>query len=231
MPISFIAVQCFECSTMQVKQQKKSSNKWSCVVCNQKQSVRKVFAQSFMAKDVRKFVQNFNMSRQLSDQQHSLSNDESHIIVDAPENKDQKRKRNDWTEYIDNDGDQEEYSAKFEQGMNSAQEDDGIEPMVVTEMPKATFSKPKVSNYSCRGGKLLKPSFPNRRNSFMTQIREKPAHRNIAAGKDTVSKWSSFITAEDGDDDCRNSKREDDHLLELWMNDERVEEDIHPDFL
>lgn len=82
-------------------------------------------------------------------------------------------------------------------------------------------------------------------NSFMAQIREtrdlatseKPAHQKIAAGKNTVSKWSSFMTAEDEDDgdDHQNpdstGKREDDHLLELWMNDKRVDEDIHPDFL
>lgn len=47
--------------------------------------------------------------------------------------------------------------------------DDGFEPMVVTEMPKATFSKPKVRNYSCRGQKLLKPSFSNRRASQRQQ--------------------------------------------------------------
>lgn len=89
-------------------------------MCNQKQSVRKVFAQSFMAKDVREFVQSFNMSRQISDQQRSLSDDAPRIVVDSPDKEEQKRKRNDWTEYIDND-DQEEYCAKFEQEMNSAQ--------------------------------------------------------------------------------------------------------------
>nr|GEX01007.1 MRN complex-interacting protein [Tanacetum cinerariifolium] len=31
MQTAFIAVQCFKCSTMQVKQRKKSSNKWTCV--------------------------------------------------------------------------------------------------------------------------------------------------------------------------------------------------------
>ncbi|XP_047955787.1 uncharacterized protein LOC125201638 isoform X2 [Salvia hispanica] len=271
MPISFIAVQCFECSTMQVKQQKKSSNKWICVVCNQKQSVQKVFAQSFMAKDVRKVVQNFNMSRQIADQQHPISGEEPQITGDSPKKEEQKRKRSDWTEYIDND-DQEECSAKFELGVNSAQGDGGIEPLVVTEMPKATFSKPKVRNYSCRGEKLLRPSFPNRRdgklqqnedlgrnsnvvnakekgldlkwNSFMAQIREKrdlvggekPEKRD-SAGKNTVSKWSSYITAEDEDEDHQTSKsiekRKDgeDHFQQLWMNDERLEEDIHPDFL
>lgn len=47
----------------QVKQQKKGSNKWVCAVCNQRQSVRKVFARSCLARDVRGFVQRFNMSR------------------------------------------------------------------------------------------------------------------------------------------------------------------------
>ncbi|XP_021771514.1 MRN complex-interacting protein-like [Chenopodium quinoa] len=64
----FIAVKCCHCSTMQVKQQKKSSNKWNCVVCNQKQSVTKIYAQSYQAKDVRSVVQSFNMSRKLEDE-------------------------------------------------------------------------------------------------------------------------------------------------------------------
>ncbi|KAG6402424.1 hypothetical protein SASPL_134617 [Salvia splendens] len=254
----------------QVKQQKKSSNKWICVVCNQNQSVQKVFAQSFTAKDVRKVVQNFNISRQISDQQHPISGEEPQITADSPKKEEQKRKRSDWTEYIDSD-DQEECSAKFELGVHSAQGDGGIEPLVVTEMPKAMFSKPKVRNYSCRGEKLLRPSFPNRRdgkvqqnedlgrnsnvvnakdkgldlkwNSFMAQIREKRdlvgGEKRDSAGKNTVSKWSSYITAEDedGDEDPLTSKiiekrkGGEDHLLQLWMNDEGLEEDIHHDFL
>ncbi|KAF7144435.1 hypothetical protein RHSIM_Rhsim04G0161000 [Rhododendron simsii] len=56
---------------LQVKQQKKSTNQWICVVCNEKQSVRKVFAQGFMAKVVPKFVQTCNMSRCQFEQQRS----------------------------------------------------------------------------------------------------------------------------------------------------------------
>ncbi|KAE9445681.1 hypothetical protein C3L33_22419, partial [Rhododendron williamsianum] len=56
---------------LQVKQRKKSSNQWICVVCNEKQSVRKVFAQGFMAKVVPKFVQTFNMSRCQFEQQRT----------------------------------------------------------------------------------------------------------------------------------------------------------------
>lgn len=48
--------------------------------------------------------------------------------------------------------------------------DDGIEPMIVTEIPEAMFRKPKVRDYSCRTEKkLLKPSFPNRREARSSQ--------------------------------------------------------------
>lgn len=88
-------------------------------MCNQMQSVRKVFAQSFMAKDVRKFVQNFNMSRQLSDQKQSLSDNEPDV-ADSAKIEEQKRKRNDWTEYID-DEPEEDSERKFEKESCCAQ--------------------------------------------------------------------------------------------------------------
>ncbi|OMP12335.1 hypothetical protein CCACVL1_00033, partial [Corchorus capsularis] len=81
-----------------VKPRKKSSNKWTCVVCNQKQSVLKVFAQGPMAKDLRKFVQTFNMSRKFTDQNQPFD-PESDIEADDPEN--QRKRRSDWTEYLD----------------------------------------------------------------------------------------------------------------------------------
>lgn len=105
------------CILKQVKQQKKSSNKWICVVCNEKQSVRKVFAQASMARDVRKFVQNFNMSRgQLSDHQTrdlQTSDSPSH------QHKNKIVKRNDWSEYVDDDDDdhQDQFCHIEEQGV------------------------------------------------------------------------------------------------------------------
>ncbi|KAI3465423.1 hypothetical protein Pfo_022086 [Paulownia fortunei] len=170
MPTTFIAVQCFQCCTMQailslslsVKQQKKSSNKWGCVVCNQKQSVRKVFSQGVMARDVRKFVQNFNMSRQLSDQKQLLS--EELETFNSPSGG-HKTKRNDWSEYVD---DQEEYCGKFDKDEDLAEGDNRLEPMVVTEVPKALFKKPKVKDYSSNGygtEKLFKPLFPDTSNA------------------------------------------------------------------
>ena len=94
---------------MQVKQRKKSSNKWTCVVCNQKQSVRKVFAQGYMAKDVREFVQSFNMSRQFAEQNVIPADDDKatlEIEDKIPPNG--KLKRTDWTEYIDPEEDDSE---------------------------------------------------------------------------------------------------------------------------
>ncbi|KAB2619007.1 hypothetical protein D8674_014876 [Pyrus ussuriensis x Pyrus communis] len=69
MPIVFVAVQRCQCSTMQVKQRNKS-NKWTCVICNQKKSVRQVFAQCPMARDLCFFVQSSNMSRRFAQQTH-----------------------------------------------------------------------------------------------------------------------------------------------------------------
>ncbi|CAH9085297.1 unnamed protein product [Cuscuta europaea] len=139
----FIALQCCQCCTMQVKQKKKSSNKWVCVVCNQKQSVRKVFAQGFMAKDIRKFVQNFNMSRQLSDQQFHLPEHQEPRTLDteAPFPSNPNNKRTDWTEYLDLEGESVEKDDE-----QSTEEEN--ETRIVTELPKAMFKRPKFSNYT-----------------------------------------------------------------------------------
>ncbi|KAF7140483.1 hypothetical protein RHSIM_Rhsim06G0093000 [Rhododendron simsii] len=126
---------------MQVKQQKKSSNKWTCVVCNEKQSVRKVFAQGFMAKDVRKFVQTFNMSRCQFEQQRT--NETLDLVPEhtdcQPRSSNDKKRRSDWSEYVDpkdiHNGQEEE-----------EQEEDVFGPRIVTELPpKELFKKPKLN--------------------------------------------------------------------------------------
>jgi hypothetical protein len=94
-----------------VKQKKKSSNKWNCAVCKEKQSVRKVFAQGYKAKDIRTFVQSFNMSRKsIDDDQQWL---QAGTLNPAPEHADgesefpnelnNNNKCTDWTVYLDDD--------------------------------------------------------------------------------------------------------------------------------
>ncbi|XP_051139745.1 uncharacterized protein LOC127257393 [Andrographis paniculata] len=275
----FIALQCFMCSTMQVKQQKKSSNKWSCVVCNEKQSVRKVFAKSTAAKDIRLFVQNFNMSRHLSDQKQQFAFEEELHASNSPRNEPEatKKKRTDWTEYID-DGN-EELSGKNLRDENLTQGDE-FDPKIVLEMPKSLFKKPKVKNYTSnkQGSteKLLKPLFPSRRSNLnqrhtkdhdkaisqsmnefkqttnsvqqTTKETDKAVHiaeeeKSYASrlAKGQVSKWSSFIEEEEEEDNSYynlqrgnssdHGDQDKDNVVVSLINDQRVEDDIHPDFL
>ena len=103
----------------QVKQQKKSSNKWTCVVCNEKQSVRKVYAQGAMARDVRKFVQSFNMSRKFIDEEGEEHLSSSMVVSDAAGEAggsfsgNERKRRNDWSEYLDPPEKEEEEETGF----------------------------------------------------------------------------------------------------------------------
>ncbi|XP_011402494.1 PREDICTED: UPF0544 protein C5orf45 homolog [Amphimedon queenslandica] len=65
MPQTFRVLQCYSCKTFQVQQVKKS-NKWTCKLCNEKQSVIKVYDQG-SAIDCRKQVQRLNMTRKEKD--------------------------------------------------------------------------------------------------------------------------------------------------------------------
>ncbi|CAE5963814.1 unnamed protein product [Arabidopsis arenosa] len=167
----FIALQCYECSTMQVKQKKKSSNKWVCVICNQKQSVKKVFAQGYKAKELRFFVQSFNMSRKVADEEAQAVAD-SCSEVDVEREVDEEvldvsgtKKRSDWSEYLDFD------SPNDRRGL--AGEEDDVK--IVTEMPNNMFKRPKLNKDSNAGGsssitgsgkkesnEIFKPSFSRR---------------------------------------------------------------------
>ncbi|XP_010415885.1 PREDICTED: UPF0544 protein C5orf45 homolog isoform X2 [Camelina sativa] len=223
----FIALQCFECSTMQVKQKKKSSNKWVCVVCNQKQSVKKVFAQGFKAKDLRFFVQSFNMSRKVSD-------DEALAIVDSCSEVDVKgevdgeevldvreKKRSDWSEYLDCD-------LSNDCRRLTGEEEDDVK--IVTEMPNDMFKRPKLIKYSSPGGSspsvtgggkkrdgsgLFKPPLSRRsvkkpdfcsgkRDSDEVMMRKEDIEqRNLESESERVtkpaSKWEAYLIDDEGE--------------------------------
>ncbi|KAM3305616.1 hypothetical protein P3S67_012482 [Capsicum chacoense] len=194
MSMVFIAVHCFQCSTMQVKQQKKSSNKWTCVVCNQKQSVRKVFAQGYKAKEIRLFVQNFNMSRQFTDQ---LRREETETLDIGEQNLScGSSKRTDWTEYLV----AEEDAVENNENVSG----DVMEPKVVTELPKELFRRPMLKNYSAVEGNF-KPVF-SKRNARKQSISQGQGYRNAqntgvepskrqATMAPVISKWRDNRTA------------------------------------
>ncbi|KAB2635333.1 hypothetical protein D8674_025867 [Pyrus ussuriensis x Pyrus communis] len=233
MPTVFIAVQCWQCSTMQVKQRNKS-NKWTCAVCNQKQSVRQVFAQGPMAKDLRLFVQSSNMSRQFAQQtndqqqqQQQQRQEQDTLISSDCSYKTEKRRRNDWTQYLD--------PEDSDLGANVKPEDEagsGFEHEIVTEFPAELWKKPKLSKYGVDELHSHKPVFSKRnfnkhvislpqdteqvkceltntkessqvQRHFIARDDQEP-RRTCQATKATLtgaSKWSDYVT-QDEDDDC-----------------------------
>ncbi|XP_057994658.1 uncharacterized protein LOC110641929 isoform X2 [Hevea brasiliensis] len=260
----FIAVQCCQCSTMQVKQQKKSSNKWTCAVCNQKQSVRKLFAHGYMAKDLRKFVQSFNMSRKFADdgQQHeSLTSVTSPCDAGLLEDQQRKRRSN-WSEYLD----PEENGSK-EKIKPEEEEEDDFGSKIVTEWPRDMFKKPKLRDQASGSDNgdgdrnSYKPVFSTKTNQeIVSQGKEKiyqPA-KIISASKwsdymtedykeqrtaqptmaTKASKWNAYVTHDHSSLKVGNRRNFADDMgqysHDIWetiLDDQKVEDDIHPDFM
>jgi predicted RNA-binding Zn-ribbon protein involved in translation (DUF1610 family) len=57
-----IVVRCYSCQSFQAQQLRKT-NDFVCKMCGAKQSVRKIYARSFKAADIRPIVQEYNMKR------------------------------------------------------------------------------------------------------------------------------------------------------------------------
>ncbi|CAK9174164.1 unnamed protein product [Ilex paraguariensis] len=256
MPTIFIALQCCQCSTMQVKQQKKSSNKWICVVCNQKQSVRKVFAQGLMAKDVRKFVQSFNMSRQFAhQQQEQLVDEEEETLAPSTEKidnhdhwKNKKVKRIDWTEYIDPQDEADLAEIREEEEEQSEEEPSKSRPMKAQGNSKwgynATQAEENFPNKNQRIGQPTTCMGSSKWKTYITKddddnFADKVPCKCQPITVERASKWTGYVE-EDGDDDLQaKSGRDKADYMGQWNHnafdtiekDQKVEEDIHPDFL
>ncbi|XP_030925231.1 MRN complex-interacting protein-like [Quercus lobata] len=148
----------------QVKQQqqkkKKKISKWRCVVCNQMQSVCKVFAQGFVAKDLRSFIQSFNMSSAITEPpplplpQFQEEEEEEDIVHDAPVHN--NKRRSDWSQFLDPVAVEEQ----------QVEEESDFEPKIVTELPEDLFKKQKLN----ANADLYKPVFSNRNSTAKNVI-------------------------------------------------------------
>jgi hypothetical protein len=92
-----------------VKPQKKSSNKWVCVVCIQRQSVLRIYARGYRAADLRRFVQEANLARGRRELMPEI--EEEWCPAAAAEEEEQQqddfpseKNRTDWSEYLDDPG-------------------------------------------------------------------------------------------------------------------------------
>ncbi|XP_057468731.1 uncharacterized protein LOC130757937 [Actinidia eriantha] len=181
-----------------------------------------------MARDVRKFVQSFNMSRQFADQQPI---DET--LAPLPEDaNNQRNKRTDWSEYIDL---EDNHQSQFKD-----EQDDEFEPRIVTELPKAVFKRPKLDAYSSDlgeegGGKGFKPVFskrnlnkekePKKSQSITVNDAFKLSEENISANKEPQKCLSSMNR---GDPKLRRSISTTAEGSSKWSDDTIQDKKIHP---
>eukprot|EP01127_Copromyxa_protea_P005106 TRINITY_DN1494_c1_g1_i1.p1 TRINITY_DN1494_c1_g1~~TRINITY_DN1494_c1_g1_i1.p1 ORF type:complete len:301 (-),score=83.85 TRINITY_DN1494_c1_g1_i1:333-1235(-) len=106
----YLALRCFSCGTFQSHQLRKDS-KFSCLICKEKQSYRKVYARSFKAADIRPIVQQFNMRRGEMDEEEAeerrrKAEERQRREEEAEERGEEKEEKEeeemvDWNAYLD----------------------------------------------------------------------------------------------------------------------------------
>lgn len=228
----FLALQCVQCSTMQVKPQKKSSNKWVCVVCNQRQSVMRVHARGHRAADLRRFVQEANLSRGRA--AHVPVPEEDWVPAVPGEQRDEfpkeRKRRMDWSDYLEDPG---EYDGG---GHHEEARDEDVGIQVTTELPE---KRPKVTSLKRApkaqlglGGK--RPKTPVTSTLPKRQPIEEGSLPCSAAptAEAQRSKWSNYLDTsfseggsgfEDSEQHCSE--------LECSITDVVVDDEVHPDFV
>ncbi|KAL6614611.1 hypothetical protein ACP70R_036881 [Stipagrostis hirtigluma subsp. patula] len=222
----FLALQCVQCATMQVKQEKKRSNKWVCVVCNQRQSVLRVHARGYRAADLRRFVQDANLSRGRRELMPAPVHDDGWDAAVATEQRDdefpREKRRVDWSEYLDDPGERDGGG-----GVGAGSVDGGTEIEVVTELPqeKRKIRLPKAQ----LGAAGKRPSLSKRQRIEQVSC---PSSATATAEAQR-SKWSkyldrSFFGERNGSESSGQHWTEPDQYdtTEVVVDDE-----VHPDFL
>ncbi|KAL6839809.1 hypothetical protein ACP4OV_029619 [Aristida adscensionis] len=234
----FLALKCVHCATMQVKQQKKSSNKWVCVVCNQRQSVLLVHAQGYRAADLRRFVQDANLSRgrrelmPVPEPEPEPKPEPDWGAAAAGADREQRdgefpreRRRMDWSEYLDDPGAR---GGGGDVGANAADED--IE--VITELPQ---DRPKLRPPKAQSGvagKRAKPS-TNPTSSKRQQIEEVSSPYSATATAEAQrSKWSKYLdTSFEERNVCVSSGQHWTEPDQYATTEVVVDDEVHPDFI
>ncbi|XP_078152131.1 uncharacterized protein LOC144547377 isoform X2 [Carex rostrata] len=233
MATMFLALQCSQCSTMQVKQQKKSSNKWVCAVCNLRQSVCCVYARGPKARDLRKFVQECNMARMEIGRSDSidLSLPASDVLGEAC----QPKKRMDWSEFMDP-------VEETEDGKNKQNE---LDVEIVTEM---SLQKPKYtsSRYQRQTNDIFRKNASKRKRGHEGNNNQ---DNSCSSGKDgklrmlsnQQSRWSDYLDdindeEEIGDETLKGDSYSHSYSLTPGAKEEiatehLVEDEVHPDFI
>ncbi|XP_002986378.2 uncharacterized protein LOC9649247 [Selaginella moellendorffii] len=171
----FLALRCYACKMFQVKPRKKSSSKWCCSVCNEKQSVTKVYGSSGAAKKIRELVQTLNYSPLAQEQDHFEPNDVGDLTTQENGQSEvgeknvhgYETKPSKWAEYLETEDSQVESRAGDE------------DTMYVTSIPESATKRKRterlhdeVACYECDGldGPLKAHSVSSEKNTKKTTI-------------------------------------------------------------
>ncbi|KAK4859150.1 hypothetical protein QYF36_000326 [Acer negundo] len=203
----------------QVKQKKKSSNKWTCVVCNQKQSVRKVFAQGYNAKDLRQYVQSFNMS--LKDRPHEEQQEEEEEEEEEETEMSNKKPK------LTNSSEEGEGYDQFYKSIFSSQAH--VRDMEAKESQQSRAKvDSKWKDYLSEEDEEPMTSQPTMNNATQDDMKN-PRNCQATTGK-AASKWREYLTEDD-----REENDLQDHKYRLsnavFKTTTKDQEDIHPDFI
>lgn len=165
--VEYEIVRCCSCSVFQV-QQKKKVKKYTCKLCGKKQTIQKIYGQSYKAADLRPIVQEYNMNegsrkekeeelkRNRANLQESDDEDIESILSSNITNKKEKieqgLKNSVWNEYKyeDSESDEEENhdDDSVTLNFNAYDQLSGAKRRKTSDGPKRTWKRRKVSSDS-----------------------------------------------------------------------------------
>ncbi|RLN24262.1 hypothetical protein C2845_PM07G20960 [Panicum miliaceum] len=233
----FLALQCVQCDTMQVKQEKKSINKWVCAVCNQRQSVLRVHARGHRAADLRRFVQDANLARGRREFAPLAEPEAGWDPAAVEEQGDEfptEKKRTDWSEYLDDPGEHRDARCGVGAEASDGESGEGIE--VITELPQ---ERPKVRPRKAQSGVLGKRPKPSTRPTLSKrqQIEQGSSPYCATTAEAQRLKWSKYLDA-GFFEERKESQGSGLHSTELdecattdTTSDVVVDDEVHPDFI
>jgi hypothetical protein len=96
-----ICIQCFSCKTFQAIIVSKK-NKFKCKICGENQTVRKIYAISDQAKDIRLVVQDLNLNRPDEEPEQEIKKETVKLISTPPEPAEK------WKEFLDEEDENED---------------------------------------------------------------------------------------------------------------------------
>ena len=181
MPVEYHIVRCCDCLMFQV-QQKKKVKRFNCKLCGKKQSLQRIYGQSYQAKDLRPLVQQFNMdegtAREIQEERKEIikrntleeEEDEELDGIFTGERRKSKKERVEeaqqnsvWNEFkyedseSEGDSNEERDLDNVKLNFDAHSQFSGIKRKTISKRKKVPAAKKKVNGYSTKPTYSTKP--------------------------------------------------------------------------